>query len=217
MKKTLCLLLVLALALSLCACGRDEAPAGSVESEKSGGDKAPAVVIPEPQAATETVDGWISTEIEAPDWAVSLSGWDTLGDTIYLEAETVDGGLAVAAYDTLSGQWSRTDLDTADAHVPGIDELEVTEGAVWALLQEGYTDEEVKNGVPFTRRPAYYLTHVDRTTGEQNCRKLDFWQEGKDGYWTGNGCCWAVSAKGRPGSWTRRGTWWTGQSSPRSG
>lgn len=180
MKRIFCLLLVLSLALSLCACG-EKGEAGESPAE-SGGDKAPAVVIPEPQAATETVEGWISTEIEGPDWAASLSGWDTLGDTVYLEAETVDGGLAVAAYDTLSGQWSRTDLDTADAHVPGIDELEVTEGAVWALLREGYTDEEMRSGAYYTRRPAYYLTHVDRATGEQNCRKLDFWQEGKNGY-----------------------------------
>ncbi len=183
MKRIFCLLLALAMLPGLAACGKKDG--GGAAPAEGGGGKAPAVVIPEPQAATETVDGWISTEIESPDWAKSLSGWVTLGDTIFLKAETVDGGPAVAAYDTLSGQWSRTDLETADAHVPGIDELAVTEEAIWALLREGHTDEEMRSGAFINIPCDYYLVHVDRATGEQSCRKLDFWQEGKNGYFYG--------------------------------
>lgn len=190
MKRFFCLLLAAALTLSLCACGSGRAPApdggkpADTDPAESGGDKAPSVAIPEPQAAAETVEGWISTEIESPDWAESLGGWDTLGDAIYLDAATAEDGLAVAAYDTLTGQWQRIDLDTGEAKYPGFVDLSVTEEDVWALLREGLSEEESK-ARNYSRELAYYLVHVDRATGEQSCRQLTFWQRDKMGYFYG--------------------------------
>ncbi len=183
MKRIPCLLLALALLAGLAACGKkDEAGESPALTEKPK-EVAPAVVIPEPQAATETVEGWISTEIESPDWAASLSGWDTLGDTVYLDAETMDGNLAVAAYDTLSGQWSRTDLDPGEALYPSIDQLEVTPETIWVLLHEGYSAEEMSSN-NYSRELGYFLVRVDRATGEQNCRKLDFYSRSAFGYFS---------------------------------
>ena len=161
MKKLLSLLLCLSLLLALAACG-----------------KAPAGDAPQPTAG-ETVEGYTSQVIAFPDWLDGSYAWETLGDTIYLAGR--DGGQwAVAAYDTLAGNWQRYALDTGEAYYPAMDRLSASEDALWALMREGPSPEDFEQR-RFRDDYGYYLIHLDIATGASTAARIPFEGDSFDG------------------------------------
>ena len=181
-KKRICLLLAFALALCLSACRSEAEPVKAPDSAPNGGGSpataaTPSVTIPEPVASAETVPGYSSTEVPLPDWIASLGKTEMIGDAIYMRADTKDGGMAAASYDTMTDTWQRYDFDTGEALYPSVDNFTATEEAIWILLREGFSDEELESH-NYSRSLEYYLVHIDLNTGEQTCSHVDFWREG---------------------------------------
>ena len=87
-------LLTLAMLASLCACGK-----------LTLGEDAEVIVIGEPQISAETEQGFITTELPMPEGYQDFGGLQSFGDSLYLHAETTDGGFAVLRYDTLTDEW----------------------------------------------------------------------------------------------------------------
>lgn len=160
-KSVLSSLLLLGLALSLCACG---APAPATVAPPAA---APAVTIAEPQPASETVPGYISTELETPDWIDGLGGCEMLGDVMYFSARPKSGGRAAASYDTLTGEWRRYDLSLEGLSSPAVTSFSAAGHSLWFLFETG------SDGIS-----GYFLLRLDLLDGTQTCRPLDFWREG---------------------------------------
>lgn len=123
-KKLLTILVCFALLLQLGACGK-EAP------KEGANEEADAVIIGQPQASTETEPGYVTTELPMPEGYSDFSGLQSVGDSLYLHAETQDGGFSVLRYDTLNGEWQSWLLNTGDAKNPKIDAFSAVEGAAW--------------------------------------------------------------------------------------
>lgn len=174
-KRSLGFLLALAMLASLCACGKQESE-----------EQPELFVIGQPQVSAETEPGFVTTELPMPEGFGNFSGLQSLGDSLYLHAETTDGTFAVLCYDTLSGEWRSWALNTGEAKGPEIEAFSVAYGAVWIRLMEGYTNEEVTRR-DFSRKLNYYLIVLDTQTGEQTCTRIDFWRNGNnsDPYLTG--------------------------------
>lgn len=166
LKSFLSALLLLSLALSLCACG---APSPSVGApSETAPAVSPAVTIAEPRPATETVPGYVSTEIETPDWVASLGSCEMLGDVMYFSARLTSGGRAAASYDTLSGEWRRYDLTLEGLSSPSVCGFSVAGNSLWFLFEE-----PGGRGIS-----GYSLLRLDLCDGAQTCRPLDFWHAG---------------------------------------
>ena len=186
-KNIFALLVCFALLLQLCACGK-EAPKEGTESEtnaflasqpKASTTEADAVIIGQPQVSTETEPGYVTTELSMPYGYSDFSGLQSVGDSLYLHAETQDGGFSVLRYDTLTGEWQSWLLNTGDAKNPKIDAFSAVEGAAWIRLFEGYSDEEMTSR-NLSRKLNYYLIVLNTQTGKQSCTRIDFWRNGND-------------------------------------
>ena len=175
--KTICLLLIFALVTPLSAC-HSNPEQSEIPVDTNVTPNVPTVTIPEPIVSGETTSGYISTEIDTPDWIKSLGCCEIIGDVFYMAAYPKEGGIAAASYDTVKDEWQRYDLDTGSALYPSIDRLSATEDSLWVLLREGFSDEELEKS-NYSRTLDYYLVHMNLNTGEQSCRHVDFWQEGK--------------------------------------
>ena len=160
-RRLLASLVLLALLFSLCACGKKDEPEP----------------LAAPTSDVETTDGWIPSRIPFPDWLTRSTGWETVGDTIYLSGLTPEDRLVAAAYDTLSGEWRRIDFTTADAYHPQLGSLSCAGHSLWGLLQEGPSREDLNQG-RFRDNYGYYVLHIDLTNGESTAVRIPFKGEG---------------------------------------
>ncbi len=176
-KKLTAALLVLVLLLT--ACGKSgDGTAAEPEREQDGGRENAAgqtVTIAEPKTPQETELGYKSTVIEPPHWAEELGSGAVMGDVFYILAETGEGAQAVAAYDTITEQWQRYDLDLSPVYFARVQKFSAAGGALWILLRESFSPEDTDH----YQDKYYWLLHYDLETGEQSCNKLEFWQEGE--------------------------------------
>ncbi len=176
-KKLTAALLVLVLLLT--ACGKSgDGTAAEPEREQDGGRENAAgqtVTIAEPKTPQETELGYKSTVIEPPHWAEELGSGAVMGDVFYILAETGEGAQAVAAYDTITEQWQRYDLDLSPVYFARVQKFSAAGGALWILLRESFGPEDTDH----YQDKYYWLLHYDLETGEQSCNKLEFWQEGE--------------------------------------
>ena len=154
-------LALLALLLSLCACGKREE-----------GD---TIILLGTEG--ETTEGWIPSRIAFPDWLARSTGWETLGDTIWLSGLTPENALVAASYDTLSGQWRRIDFTTGDAYHPQLGNLSAAGNSLWGLLQEGPSWEDLNQG-RFRDDYGYYVLRIDLGSGESTAVRIPFEGEG---------------------------------------
>ena len=177
--KITCLSLIFALTLNLVGCGVDNGNVGEANADAT---LSPQLSIREPKASDETVPGYISTEIESPEWVSSFGSAEPIGDFFHVAAYTNDGGIAVASYDTLNDTWQRHDLNTEPAVSPGVALFSATENSFWVVLREHYTYEESSTG-DLSRMLNYYLVYMDADTGAQTCTLLP-WSE-KQPYYMG--------------------------------
>lgn len=176
-KKLTAALLVLVLLLT--ACGKSgDGTAAEPEREQDGGRENAAgqtVTIAEPKTPQETELGYKSTVIEPPHWAEELGSGAVMGDVFYILAETGEGAQAVAAYDTITEQWQRYDLDLSPVYFARVQKFSAAGGTLWILLRESFGPEDTDH----YQDKYYWLLHYDLETGEQSCNKLEFWQEGE--------------------------------------
>ncbi|MEI3101891.1 MAG: hypothetical protein V8T45_09180 [Oscillospiraceae bacterium] len=176
-KKLTAALLVLVLLLT--ACGKSgDGTAAEPEREQDGGRENAAgqtVTIAEPKTPQETELGYKSTVIEPPHWAEELGSGAVMGDVFYILAETGEDAQAVAAYDTITEQWQRYDLDLSPVYFARVQKFSAAGGALWILLRESFGPEDTDH----YQDKYYWLLHYDLETGEQSCNKLEFWQEGE--------------------------------------
>lgn len=192
LKQTIALLLALTLLISCCACSRPEdrntadplpGQTGSPQENNPAIQNDPDADVPAITAtpaptlapSTNMVPGHIVTEIPFPDAMNAFTswgtGWDTYGDTIWLAGSAEDDHLILASYDTVQNQWNVYDMETADAQLPIIDTLSVSETAVWALLTETPTEDQLRSGY----RPSnlgYYVYCMDLSTGASTCSRV---------------------------------------------
>ena len=176
-KKLTAALLVLVLLLTACGMSGD-GTAAEPEREQDGGRENAAgqtVTIAEPKTPQETELGYKSTVIEPPHWAEELGSGAVMGDVFYILAETGEGAQAVAAYDTITEQWQRYDLDLSPVYFARVQKFSAAGGALWILLRESFSPEDTDH----YQDKYYWLLHYDLETGEQSCNKLEFWQEGE--------------------------------------
>lgn len=122
---------------------------------------------------TETTLGYIPAEISKPDCLESLWGWDTYGDTIWLGAQSLDGSLLVASYDTINDQWSVFELKTYDAHNPSPINLSVTKDSFWILFRESYSESDIKNGARLDDL-GYYILCTKLEENRSTCTRVPF-------------------------------------------
>lgn len=164
-RRLLASLLALALLLGLTACGKS----GDEEERPNA----------EPLNTVETVEGWIPSRIEFPDWLSRITGWSTEGDTIWLSGVTPEKSLVIAAYDTLAGEWNRVNFSTADAWQPEMNSVSLAGHSVWALLKESNRYEDYQKGTGRNEDElGYYVLHIDLTNGESTAVRIPFEGEG---------------------------------------
>lgn len=197
MRKTICLMLVIVLLLGLPACASSAGSGGETasapQSEAANGADAmadnaetiaatgaAAITIEEPVRPLETVPGYISTELDTPDWVSSFGSCEIIGDTFYIIAQTTEGETRLAVFDTLSEEWSGIALEIGQSTNPHVDLLSATEDSVWIIFRDGRTEEEIASS-NFTRELGYYLLHIDLSSGVQTWTPVEFWHEG-NGY-----------------------------------
>ena len=168
---------LLALTLLLTACGRSGADtaAEDLPVPVDTGETGLAVTIGEPRIPSETELGYKSTVIEPPDWAEEFGAGTVMGDVFYILTETREGTRAAAAYDTITEQWQRYDLDMSPVYFARVQKFSAAAGALWVLLRESFAPEDTD----YYQDKYYWLLHYDLETGEQSCNKLEFWQEGE--------------------------------------
>ena len=169
--KLICAMLIAAVLLASSGCAHGASPAAQSPADTA----ADAITIAEPQMPTETVMGYVSTEVETPEWVESFKCSAPVGDWFHTAAYTTDGGIAVASYDTLNDAWQRYDLGTEPAICPTVEFFSAAEGSFWVVLRESYMDAEISAG-DHSRALNYYLVYIDAETGEQTCSYLA-WDE----------------------------------------
>ena len=169
--KLICAMLIAAVLLASSGCAHGASPAAQSPADTA----AEPITIAEPQAPTETVMGYVSTEVETPEWVESFKCSAPVGDWFHTAAYTTDGGIAVASYDTLNDAWQRYDLGTEPAICPTVEFFSAAEGSFWVVLRESYMDAEISAG-DHSRALNYYLVYIDAETGEQTCSYLA-WDE----------------------------------------
>lgn len=169
--KLICTMLIAAMLLASSGCAHGATPA----AQSPAATAADAITISEPQAPTETVMGYVSTEVETPEWIESFKCSAPVGDWFHTVAYTTDGGIAIASYDTLNDTWQRYDLGTKPAICPTVEFFSAAEGSFWVVLRESYTDAEI-SADDRSRALNYYLVYIDAETGEQACSYLA-WDE----------------------------------------
>lgn len=178
MKKAVYLILAIVMVFNLAACGaagNGESPAGAPPNSDAGADNSVEIIAP--VASFDTVPGFISTELENPDWVDSWGGCDIMGDTFYILARAKDGGARLALFDTLSEEWSSCPLETGASVNPSPGLISAAENSVWILFRENRTEEESRRN-DYTRELGYYLLHIDLASGAQVWAPVEFWHEG---------------------------------------
>lgn len=169
--KLICATLIAAVLLASSGCAHGASPVAQSLADTA----AEPITIAEPQTPTETVMGYVSTEVETPEWVESFKCSAPVGDWFHTAAYTTDGGIAVASYDTLNDAWQRYDLGTEPAICPTVEFFSAAEGSFWVVLRESYMDAEISAG-DHSRALNYYLVYIDAETGEQTCSYLA-WDE----------------------------------------
>lgn len=149
-------ILLLALLFTLCACGKQEKAIPAAISQTG-----------------EMTEGWVPSRIDFPDWLARSTGWETVGDTIWLSGLTPENQLVAASYDTLSGEWQRIDFTIADAYHPQLGCLSYAGHSLWGLLEEGPSREDLDQG-RWRDDLGYYVLHIDLTSGESTAVRIPF-------------------------------------------
>ncbi len=165
--KLICAMLIAAVLLASSGCAHGASPAAQSPAYTA----AEPITIAEPHTPTETVMGYVSTEVETPEWIESFKCSAPVGDWFHTVAYTTDGGIAVASYDTLNDTWQRYDLGTEPAICPSVEFFSAAESSFWVVLRESYTDAEI-SADDRSRALNYYLVYIDAETGEQACSYL---------------------------------------------
>lgn len=147
---------LLSLLFTLCACGKQEKAIPAAISQTG-----------------EMTEGWVPSRIDFPDWLARSTGWETVGDTIWLSGLTPENQLVIAAYDTLSDEWTRVDFTTSDAYHPQMGRISLAKNSIWALLEEGPSRDDLNKG-SFRDDYGYYVLHIDRISGESTAAKIPF-------------------------------------------
>lgn len=148
---------LLSLLFTLCACGKQEKAIPAAISQTG-----------------EMTEGWVPSRIDFPDWLARSTGWETVGDTIWLSGLTPENQLVIAAsYDTLSGEWQRIDFTIADAYHPQLGCLSYAGHSLWGLLEEGPSREDLDQG-RWRDDLGYYVLHIDLTSGESTAVRIPF-------------------------------------------
>lgn len=156
-KRILASLLLLSLLLGLCACGK--------------GDEEATVIISGTEG--EMTEEWIPSRIDCPDWLARATGWETEGDTIWLSGVTPERTPVIAAYDTLSGTWTRVDFTTGDAWQPEMGPVSLAGDSIWVLLHESNRLEDYNKGTA-RENLDYYVLHIDRRSGASTATRVPF-------------------------------------------
>ena len=169
MKKKL-LAALLAAALLISGCGRRGDEAVSSGKDDPGGLGTPARAVPTEEAKLSTA--YVPREIAFPPELKKCDSWTTLGDSIWLAGRDSEDGFLLAEYDTVSGSWRSSPLDTGEAHLPSIRSLSMAEDSFWILLMEGRSMEEVLSGRPL-RELGYYVLSGN-TDGSHSCVRVPF-------------------------------------------
>lgn len=151
---------LLSLLFTLCACGKQEKAIPAAISQTG-----------------EMTEGWVPSRIDFPDWLARSTGWETVGDTIWLSGLTPENQLVAASYDTLSGEWQRIDFTIADAYHPQLGCLSYAGHSLWGLLEEGPSREDLDQG-RWRDDLGYYVLHIDLTSGESTAVRIPFEGEG---------------------------------------
>lgn len=144
-----------------------------------GGEKATAQSTPDTpadstaQKSTETELGYVPTELAMPEDLSSIWGWDSYGDTIWLGGQSADGSLLILSYDTISEEFSRYALDTADARNPVPESFSVSADSVWVLLTESYTSADAIRTINLDDL-GHYVFCMAPSSGESTCTRLPF-------------------------------------------
>lgn len=147
---------LLSLLFTLCACGKQEKAIPAAISQTG-----------------EMTEGWVPSRIDFPDWLARSTGWETVGDTIWLSGLTPENQLVAASYDTLSGEWQRIDFTIADAYHPQLGCLSYAGHSLWGLLEEGPSREDLDQG-RWRDDLGYYVLHIDLTSGESTAVRIPF-------------------------------------------
>lgn len=186
MKKRLILdalaLLVLALALCGCLCLTGCAQTRGAPQDVSASpdtvsvQPAPTPVEAEADDEPAYVQGYAAEEIASPDWVAEFGACDIYDDTFYILADTTDGGMAIAGFDTRTEQFRRYDVDISTLHNPHISFISVNADSAWLYVGEYWTAEERAQGL-FTGETNIFLLHMDLNSGEQRISPISFWQE----------------------------------------
>ncbi len=150
--KLICATLIAAVLLASSGCAHGASPVAQSLADTA----AEPITIAEPQTPTETVMGYVSTEVETPEWVESFKCSAPVGDWFHTAAYTTDGGIAVASYDTRNDAWQRYDLGTEPAICPTVEFFSAAEGSLWVVLRESYMDAEISAG-DHSRALNYYL------------------------------------------------------------
>lgn len=85
--KLICAMLIAAVLLASSGCAHGASPAAQSPADTA----ADAITIAEPQMPTETVMGYVSTEVETPEWVESFKCSAPVGDWFHTAAYTTDG------------------------------------------------------------------------------------------------------------------------------
>lgn len=125
------------------------------------------------QKNIETELGYIPTELAMPEGLSSIWGWDTYGDTIWLGGQNADGSLLILSFDTISEEFSRYELDTADARNPVPESFSVSADSIWVLLSESYAGNDIKYNINLDDL-GYYVFCMALGSGESTCTRLPF-------------------------------------------
>lgn len=125
------------------------------------------------QKNTETELGYIPAEVAMPEGLSSIWGWDTYGDTIWLGGQNADGSLLILSFDTISEEFSRYELDTADARNPVPESFSVSADSIWVLLTESYTSADAIRTINLDDL-GHYVFCMALGSGESTCTRLPF-------------------------------------------
>lgn len=145
-------LLVISAIFSLCACGNKDG--SEIKNEKT-------EIIPV-EAKTDTIQGWISTEIETPEWMPNMEfirDADTKGDSVYILQETTGN---VAVYDSVNDSWDKIELNKELLDGKYLMSISVAADSLWISLTEDRPDSQMYG----------QLLYVNMLSGEQKCADI---------------------------------------------